>query len=139
MSLASAWIVNWPKATRKSVTAPRRASTIAAPSSCSRSSIPFPSIDDGEPRALRRVGPVRLGAIGDLIAHARQQLEGAPVGEIGVQFAGDAEKDVTLLAPVVGDVAGRVVHDAHANGAKLPRPPRRDAGFTGVACRLHGG
>src|SRR2546429_5032715 len=45
--------------------------------------------------------------------------------------------DVALRAPVIGEVAGRVLHDAHANAVERPGAPGRGAGLAGMAGRLH--
>src|SRR5262249_15686351 len=115
---ASTRMQSSPNATVKSFTMPLLAPPIVAPSSCTRSSMARPSIDHKEPRARRGVRPVRFDAVGDLVAHTRQQLEAAPIGQIGIQLPGDAQQDMALLAPVVRHVAGRIVHHAYADGTE---------------------
>ena len=59
--------------------------------------------------------------IGHLVADAGRQAHGAPVGQLGVEFAGEAQQDVALLAPVVGDVTRGVLDEPHADIAELAR------------------
>ena len=72
---------------------------------------------------------MRFGAIGHLVAHARFQHEPAAILQLGVQFAFQAQKNMPLLAPVVGQVTGRIFDHANADVAEVPGPPIRDAGF----------
>src|SRR4051812_7951171 len=106
------------------------------PQSSSRGPLPPALVDDEELRAGARRGAMRLGAVGDLVAHAGAQRERAAVGELGVQLALEAKEDVPLLAPVVGGVARRVLHHAHAQRTELAGAPQRDAGFAGMLGRL---
>jgi hypothetical protein len=79
---------------------------------------------------------MRLGAIGDLVAHAGGEDVRCAVSELGVQFPGEAEEDVPFVAPVIGAVAGGVFDHAHTDVAKLARAPRGGAVF---ACVRGGG
>jgi hypothetical protein len=63
------------------------------------------SIHDEELCAERGNRPVGFGAIGDLIAHARSQGEDSAVLELGREFTLEAEKNVSLAAPVVRHIA----------------------------------
>ena len=82
---------------------------------------------------------MRVGAIGDLIAHARPEREGTPILEIGRQFAVNAKENVALVAPVIGDIARRVIDHPNADIAELLGPPCRNAGIALVGCRLDRG
>jgi len=75
---------------------------------------------------------VCFGTIGDLVAHAGAELESPAVAKLGVELTGETEQDVSLLAPVIGAVAGRVLHHANADGPKLSGAPQGRAGFAGV-------
>src|SRR5688572_13382304 len=86
------------------------------------------SIDDEELGTRRCVGPVRLGVVGHLVADPWRERERAAVVQLGVQLALQAKQDMSLDAPVVRQVAGRVLDHAHANAAEGPRAPGRDAG-----------
>src|SRR3569833_4623684 len=118
MSAALAVSVNSPNFTSWPVTAPGSAVRIDSPSLSSVSSM---SVHNEEARAARGVRTVRVGAVRDLIAHARLEHEGAAVLELGRQLARDTEKDVALLAPVIGRVARRIVAHPPADVAELPR------------------
>lgn len=72
---------------------------------------------------------MRLGAVGDLVAHARRKDEAAPIRKLGVQFAFQAQQDMALAAPVVGQITRGVLDHAHADGAKLAGAPVSAAGF----------
>src|ERR1700743_74894 len=78
-----------------------------------------PSIHNKQPRALYGVRTMRLGAVGDLIAHSRRQRERAAIGKIGPEFAIDAEEDVTLLAPVISQITRRIFYEPHQDDAEL--------------------
>src|SRR5258706_10396778 len=80
-----------------------------------------------------------LRAIGDLVAHARGQHERATVGELCVQLAFEAQEDVSLRAPVIGAIAGRVIDHAYANGAEILRAPQRLAGLSWMLRGRHTG
>ena len=96
------------------------------------------SIHDKQPRARRRARAMRIGAIGDLIAHAGLEHERASVLELGRQFAVDAKQDVPLAAPVVGDIARRIVDHADTDLAELARAPGRFAGIARMPGRRDG-
>ncbi len=49
---------------------------------------------------------MRLGVVGDLVAHSGLERKGSSIRELGVQLAFDAQDDVTLRAPVIRNVAG---------------------------------
>ena len=90
------------------------------------------SIDDEQRRACPAVGSVRFGAIGDLIADARTKLESPAVAKLGFEVAGEAEQNVSLLAPVIGAIAGRVLDHANADPAEFSGAPQRGARFARV-------
>ena len=64
-----------------------------------------------------------------------------PSSQVGHQLAFDAEQDVALLAPVVGDIARRILDQPHPQVAELARPPgrfpgdRRHAWSLSTACQ----
>jgi hypothetical protein len=66
---------------------------------------------------------VRLGSVGDVIAHSSIQDDRAAILQFGAQFAALAQQKMAFLAPVVGDVAGGVLHQSHPDVAELPGPP----------------
>src|SRR5882757_7770474 len=118
--VSSSCAVQWP------TTEPASAPAIASPNRSSVSSIT--SVHNEQPRALVGVRAMLAVVVSNLIAHARRKLERAPVLQIRHQFAVDAEDDVPLGAPVVGDVARRIVHQPYADVAELLRAPGRDTG-----------
>ena len=82
---------------------------------------------------------MRLGAVGDLVAHARRKDEAAPIRKLGVQFAFQAQQDMALAAPVVGQITRGLLDRAHADGAELAGAPVSAAGFAGVYAGFDGG
>ncbi|MNY59011.1 hypothetical protein D3C86_1954120 [compost metagenome] len=70
---------------------------------------------------------MRLCLVGNLIAHAGFQHEHPPVGEFRRHLAFKAQKDMTLFAPVVGQITRRVLDHPHPNAAEMLRPPGRMA------------
>jgi hypothetical protein len=65
--------------------------------------------------------------VGDLIAHAGGEGEFAAVVQLGVELALQAKQDMSLAAPVVGEIAGRVFHHADAYISEVPGSPERRA------------
>src|SRR5688572_21198024 len=96
------------------------------------------SVDDEQLRADLRRRTMRFGVVGDLIAHSRFQRERATVFQLGVQLPFDAEKDVTLGAPMIGEVARRVFDDPYADVPESERAPVGAATFTSMFGWLNG-
>jgi hypothetical protein len=71
---------------------------------------------------------VRWFAVADVIALAGFEAEAGAVLQFDIQTAFEAEQDVSLAAPVVGEVSGRVFDHAHAEVAVLFGAPG------GVSC-----
>jgi len=92
-------------------------------------------IDDEEACSGRRSGSVRLVAIAYLIAGSGSQGEGSAVGKFGDQLAFETQKNVSFLAPMVGEIAGRILHHADADVAEGLRAPQREAGISGMRRR----
>ena len=86
-----------------------------------------PSIHNKKRRAFFRRRSVRLGAIAHVIAHARFQDHGPAVFQFRVELAFEAQDDVALLAPVIGNVARGVFNKADADIAELASAPVGDA------------
>src|SRR5829696_6732505 len=95
-------------------------------------------VDDEEAGAVRGPRSVRFLAVRDLVAHPGLEDDDAAVLQLGVDLALEAEHDVSLLAPVIGDVAGRVLDHPDADFAELLRPPEGDSGDAGVLARGDG-
>src|SRR5688572_12462969 len=91
------------------------------------------SIHNEEARARSGRRAVRRGVVRDLVAHARGQLVGGAIRELGIEFALEAEQEMSLRAPVIGEIAGGVIHHAHAHVTKHARAPVRLAAFTRMA------
>src|SRR5882724_1180446 len=106
---------------------------MASPNRSSVSSIT--SVHNEQPCALVGVRAMLAVVVGHLIAHAGRQLERAPVLQVGDELAIDAEDDVALAAPVIGDVARRIVDEPHADLTELPGAPGGDAGIALVGRR----
>src|ERR1051326_2647734 len=90
------------------------------------------SIHHEQSCALRRPRTMRLRTVGHLVAHTGRQLESAAVFQFGLELAIEAKEDVTLLAPMVRDIARRILDHPHADAAEFTRAPRRDAGVAGM-------
>src|SRR5215213_7491913 len=95
-------------------------------------------VDDEQPGAVGGPRSVRLLAVAHLVAHPRLEDDDAAVLQLGVDLALEAEHDVSLLAPMIGDVAGRVLDHPDADFAELLRPPEGDPGDAGVLARGDG-
>ena len=59
----------------------------------------------------------------DLVAHTRLQREDAAVLEFRVQLAVDTQDDVTLAAPMIREITGRVLNHANADVPEVPGAP----------------
>ena len=75
---------------------------------------------------------MRFRVICNLIADARTKLKPASVAQLGLEFTGETEKNVALLTPVIGTVAGRVLHHTDPNRTELPGAPKSNARFSGM-------
>src|SRR5882724_9599172 len=75
-----------------------------------------------------------LGVVADLVAHAGREDEFAAVFEGRFQLALHAEKNMSFLAPMVGEIAGRIVDHADPDWvllvAEKPCAPIGHAGFS---------
>jgi hypothetical protein len=96
----------------------------------------LPSIHDEKLCANSRVRTVRLCAVGHLVTDPGPQYELSAIRKLRVELALDAKKDMTLCAPVVGEVTRRILDHAHPDIAKLPGTPVRDTGLTLVLGRF---
>ena len=92
------------------------------------------SVDDeqGCPDVCAR--SVWLGPVGNFVAHSLFESESSAVGEVGFQAAGDAQKDVTLGAPMIGTVVLAVPDHADTKVANVASSP---FGMAGVARVRH--
>src|SRR5512144_2702453 len=77
------------------------------------------SIDDEELCSALRIGTVRFCIVCHLVAHAGFQRERSSVLELGVKLAFRAKEYVALDAPVISEVARRVLNHTHANTAEV--------------------
>ena len=55
---------------------------------------------------------MRFGVVSNLVTHARREHEIATVLQFCVQFAADAKQYVSIAAPVIREVASRVIDHA---------------------------
>ena len=67
---------------------------------------------------------MRLRIICDLVRHARHERERAAILEFRLKLARNAQENVTLDAPMIGEIARRVLDHANTNGAKLLGTPK---------------
>lgn len=70
---------------------------------------------------------MRAIIVGDLIAHSCRHCESATVLQLCFQLSIKHEKNVPFAAPVIGEVAGAVLNQAHTDGSTLLRAPSRHA------------
>ena len=68
---------------------------------------------------------MRFCIVGNLVAHTGLQGECPPVFELGVKLTFDAQKNVSLDAPVISAIARRVVNHPDADVSKLLCSPVR--------------
>jgi hypothetical protein len=54
----------------------------------------------------------RIAEVGNLVAHAGGKNGSPPVAQLALQLAGQDVDHVPAVAPVIGQVAGRVLDDA---------------------------
>jgi hypothetical protein len=76
-----------------------------------------------------------LRVIGDLVTDPGRKDECAAVSELRLKLATEAQQDVSLLAPVISDVARRVFNHPNPYGTKLLRPPRGGSRTAVMDCR----
>ena len=74
----------------------------------------------------------------DLVARTRHEPKRAAVAQLRLELAAKAEKDVSLLAPVIRAISRRVFDHAHAHGPELARARARDACFSAMFGNLDG-
>src|SRR5687768_10928418 len=96
------------------------------------------SVDGIQSRASTCGGAMRLGAIRHVIAHSRPQREAPAVGELRVELALEAQHEMALRAPVVGEITRGIVEQAQAHITEMPRAPSRFARSAGVRGGLDG-
>src|SRR5208283_495832 len=75
--------------------------------------------------------------IGHLVAHSGAQEGFFPTLHLRLQLTLDDVEDVAPTAPMIGKIARRVLHHAHADAAHVPRPPEGGPLFAGVFDRRH--
>ena len=75
---------------------------------------------------------MRLSAVGHLIAHTRRQNIPPSISEFGVQLALQAKENMTLGAPLVGELTRGILDHAHPDCAELPGSPEGSTTLAGV-------
>ena len=78
---------------------------------------------------------MRFGVVGDLVALAGLQGEGATVFQFGQQLALHAKQDMAFDAPMIGQVPRCVFDHADPDGAEVLGPPIGHAGVAGMLGR----
>lgn len=76
---------------------------------------------------------MRHRVIGDLITHARPQLDDATILQLRGQIALHTKKHMPLGTPVIGHISRAVSHETHSDIAKLLRAPERLTRLTGMS------
>jgi hypothetical protein len=94
------------------------------------------SVHDIERGAQRSRRAMSLSVVRDVVGHPRAQNDLSAVFQFRVQFASIAQQEVAFVAPMIGAVAGGILHHAHANIAKMSGAPNRHPGFAGM---IHAG
>src|SRR5689334_21927903 len=93
------------------------------------------SVDDEEARAARALGSVRAVAVSDDVALPRGEHVGASVAKLVQELSLDDEEDMPPLAPMIGDIPGRIFDDPRADVSYLHGAPRRNARLAAVLGR----
>ena len=81
---------------------------------------------------------MRLGIVSDLITHPWLERKNATVLELGYKLPLDAKQDMTFFTPVVGQIARRILNQAHPDIAEILRSSVRCAVRTGMFRWLNG-
>lgn len=97
-----------------------------------------PSIHNEQLGPVRGEAAVGLHAVAHLVTHSRMKNLHAAVLQLCVKFALQAKEHVTLFAPVIRQVAWRVVHESDANIAELSGAPVRYTVCSFMLCRYYG-
>src|SRR4051812_26115538 len=79
---------------------------------------------------------MRFGVVGNLVAHALRQAELAAVSQFRFKLAFEHQHDMTLAAPVVGEVTGRILDHAYAQFAEFACAPGRFPGSARIVDRF---
>ncbi|KQV56192.1 hypothetical protein ASC62_20085 [Caulobacter sp. Root342] len=79
-----------------------------------------------------------VAEVGDVIAHAGRQGGRATILQLAGQFAFQHEDHVAAVAPVIGQVAGRIVDATQAHVADIQRAPLGLAGLSRMQRRDDG-
>src|SRR3954452_8984591 len=99
--------------------------------------LPGRSIDDKQRRPRRGRGPVRgVAEIRDLVAHPRRELELAAVAQLAVELALQHVEHVAAVAPMVGEIARRILDHPNPEIADVERAPLGLPGLAGMDVRL---
>ena len=70
---------------------------------------------------------MRLGAVGNLIAHAWRENIFSAVFELGMELTFQTQEDVAFRAPVIRKITRRIFNHAHAQSPKHTGLPISDA------------
>src|SRR5947209_3538327 len=79
-----------------------------------------------------------VAEIGDLVAHAGLEVEGAPVPQLGVELALQNIENMPAVTPVIREIARRILDHSHANVANTERSPEGPSRLAGVLGPRHG-
>jgi hypothetical protein len=77
-----------------------------------------------------------LCIVRDVVSHPGTQNDHSAIFQFRMQFASITQQEVTFVAPVIGAVAGGILHHADADVAELSGAPCR---FPGFARMVHAG
>src|SRR5262249_16922875 len=79
---------------------------------------------------------MRFNVVRNLVTHAWPEGHNAAILQLGFQLALNAQEDVALFTPVVGQITGTVLDHPDAYGAELPRAPVSHSALTFVLAAL---
>lgn len=82
---------------------------------------------------------MRFHVITYLVTHPGRQRELTAVFQLRVQLAFQAQQHMPAFAPVIGQVAGGVLHHAYTSVSEMAGAPQRMAGNAGVNDGVDGG
>src|SRR6476660_9042604 len=92
-----------------------------------------PSVHDEKSSTHRRRRAMRgIAKVRHLVAHPRRELELAPVAQLAVELAREHVQHVAAIAPVIGEIARRILDNPHPEIADVERAPQRLPGLTGM-------
>ena len=66
-----------------------------------------------------------VAKIGHLIAHACAEVERPPILQLRLHLALNHVENVTSIAPMIGEIAGRIFDSSNSDVSEVDGPPNR--------------